>query len=365
MKKRRKAALYDPYLDTLGGGEKHILSFLKVLEENNFDLTVFWDDKLQDDIKARLNVSFKYLINFQPNIFTKKGLLKKLFLLKDFDYFFYVTDGSYFFSSAQNNFVFCMVPDKKLYKINQINRWKTTNYRFIANSKFTQDWLKEWGISSFVIHPYVDPKFISAVVDFDEKEKMILSVGRFFGHLHSKKQEVVIDSFKNLKENYQEFESYKLVLAGGLKDEDKEYFQKLQKSVGKDSSIRLLPNVSFEELFELYKKAFYFWHFSGFKVDEEKNPQQVEHMGITPLEAMALGCVTLCFSAGGPKEYIVDGKNGFLFKSLSDLEKKMLFVLNDKKIKVRIAKGARETVRKNFSYSMFKKNVEKLILGQK
>lgn len=363
MKKGRRAALYDPYLDILGGGEKHILSILKVFEENNYDLTIFWDEKLQDDIKARLNLSFKYLINFQPSIFSKKGVLKKLFLLKNFDYFFYVTDGSYFFSSALNNFVFCMVPNKKLYSLSALNKWKTSNYKFIANSKFTHDWLKKWRVNSLVVHPYVDSKFVSSVVDFDQKEKIILSVGRFFKHLHSKKQEVIIDYFKKLKENYPQFKSYKLVLAGGLKDEDKEYFQKLQKTVGKDPSIKLLPNVSFDELFDLYKKASYFWHFTGLGVNQDKNPHLVEHMGITPLEAMSLGCITFCYNAGGPKEYMVDGKNGFLFKSRSELEKKMLRVLNDANLRLRIAKGARETVRRKFSYTHFKKNVEELILA--
>jgi len=365
MKKGRRAALYDPYLDILGGGEKHILSILKVLEENNFDLTIFWEKKLQDDIKSRLNLSFKYLINFQPNIFTKKGVLKKLFLLKNFDYFFYATDGSYFFSSALNNFVFCMVPNKELYSLNAINKWKTSNYRFIANSKFTHDWLKKWRINSVVIHPHVDSKFTSSVVDFDQKEKIILSVGRFFKHLHSKKQEVVVDYFKKLKENYPEFKNYKLVLAGGLKDEDKEYLQKLRKTVGKDPSIKLLPNISFVELFDLYKKASYFWHFAGFGINEDKNPHMVEHMGITPLEAMSLGCITFCYNAGGPKEYIVDGKNGFLFKSKKELDEKMLSTQKDEKQRIRIAKNARETVRRKFGYSTFRKTVEELILDQK
>ncbi len=39
--KRKKAALYDPFLDVMGGGEKHILSILKVLEEKGFEIHIF------------------------------------------------------------------------------------------------------------------------------------------------------------------------------------------------------------------------------------------------------------------------------------------------------------------------------------
>ncbi len=360
--KRKKAALYSPYLDVLGGGERHILSILKVLEENNYDLTIFWDENLQDDIKTRLNLSFDYLVNFEPNIFNRKGLFKKINTLRKFDHFFYVTDGSYFFSSAINNFVFCMVPRKELYNMNPVNRTKTSNYRFIANSKFTQGWLKKWGVKSDVIYPYIDPRFLLKVVDPDKKEKVILAVGRFFGHLHSKKQEVLIEIFKELKHTHPEFKNFKLVMAGGLKEEDKPYFEKLKKAAGKDKSVILKTNISHDELFNLYENSAYFWHFAGHGVNENKSPEKVEHLGITPLEAMAMGCITFCYRAGGPKAYIKDERNGFLFQSKDELIKKMVSTLKNKNGNLSLAKSARETVRRNFSYSAFRQNVEKLIL---
>jgi hypothetical protein len=42
----KKAALYDPYLDVMGGGEKHILSILQVLEHEGYEANVFWDHDL-------------------------------------------------------------------------------------------------------------------------------------------------------------------------------------------------------------------------------------------------------------------------------------------------------------------------------
>ena len=70
--KRKRAALYNPYLDTLGGGEKYILSILKVLEDEGFALDIFWDENLQEDFKVKFNLSFDYLINFVPDQFKEQ-----------------------------------------------------------------------------------------------------------------------------------------------------------------------------------------------------------------------------------------------------------------------------------------------------
>jgi hypothetical protein len=38
----KKAAIYDPYLDTLGGGERYCLTVAEVLLKNNYDVDIFW-----------------------------------------------------------------------------------------------------------------------------------------------------------------------------------------------------------------------------------------------------------------------------------------------------------------------------------
>ena len=44
--KIKRVALYNPYLDTLGGGEKHILSILDVFAEQGYEINIFWDKNL-------------------------------------------------------------------------------------------------------------------------------------------------------------------------------------------------------------------------------------------------------------------------------------------------------------------------------
>ena len=356
--KTKKIALYNPYLDTLGGGEKYIFSILEVFAEQGYEITIFWDKNLTKEIKKYFSFSFINKIKWFPNIFKNSNALKTLQTLKKYDYFFYVTDGSYFFSSAKKNFIYAMVPDKKLYSRNLINQLKLTNYQFITHSIFTKKWLDKFGIVSKVIMPYLDNKLINQKIDFSKKEKIILSVGRFFSHLHSKKQDLIIKAFKNLKNVSKKFSDYQLVLAGGLKNEDQEYFDGLKKLARNDFSIVFKPNIKLYELYKLYELSIYFWHFAGLGVDEEKNPELVEHFGITPLEAMASGCLTFCYSAGGPKELIANNKNGFLFSDADELIEKMIKVDSDEVLKKEVRNNGQQFVKENFSYVVFRSKIK-------
>jgi len=363
--KRKTVALYSPYLDVMGGGEKHILSILQVLEKEEYEINIFWDTNLQKKIEEQFSLQFSNKINWLPNTFKDSGQARMTFILnrannlKQFDMFFYVTDGSYFLSTAKKNFIFCMVPQKSLYQMNFINRLKTKNCNFICNSKYTQSWLTKWGIKNQVIYPYISNDFINLDINKLKlkKENIILSVGRFFGHLHSKKQSEIIKAFNKLKQDNSLYKDFKLILAGGLRKEDEQYLNSLRKLVGNKTDIIFVPNLPFPKLFNLYKKAKYFWHFAGYGVDENATPELVEHLGITPLEAMSAGCLTYCYNAGGSREIIQDNKNGFLFDNTDDLLRKMI----DCGKAQNIIKYGHSFVKDNFNYKMFEKRVKEVI----
>lgn len=359
--KRKTALLYDPYLDVMGGGERHILSILKVLEEEGYSPTVIWNSDLSSAIKNQLHIEFKAL-RFHSNILTHdNNVFTKLPFLRQFDIFIYVTNGSYFFSSAKKNFVFSMYPKPELYRKTFLSRLKLFNYKFFSNSKFTAQRLDKFGIHSQIIYPYIDANFLH--MDIGQKQKMILTVGRFFKQLHAKRQDIAIKYFLDLKKKSPVLKDYKLVLAGGLKDEDKEYFAELHSLSKGDSSIIFKPNIKFDELLDLYKSAQMYWHFAGYGIDEDKNPDLVEHLGITPLEGMSSGCLTFCYRAGGPKEIITNKKNGFLFSTQEELLSNVEEILGDKRKQQEIQINAKQFVKDNFSYTVFKERVKKVILS--
>jgi len=238
-----------------------------------------------------------------------------------------------------------------------VNRLKTKNCSFICNSKYTQSWLTKWGIKTQVIYPYIANDFVNLDINQLQKENIILSVGRFFGHLHSKKQAEIINTFNKLKQDNSLYKDFELILAGGLREEDKTYFESLKKLILDHSDIILAPNLSFTKLLDLYKKAKYFWHFAGYGVDENATPELVEHLGITPLEAMSSGCLTYCYNAGGSKEIIQDYKNGFLFDNADNLLRKMVAYNQAKDI----VQYAHSYVKDNFGFKIFEKRVKEII----
>lgn len=354
--KRKTAALYDPYLDVMGGGERHILSILQVLDAAGYDVTVFWDKDLTDDIKNRLNLTFTSL-KFRPNIFLSSSPVDKLMKLTPYDAFFYVTDGSYFFSSAKKTYIFCMVPDPSLYRMNPVNKLKTFGTRFIANSRYTQGWLKKWGVNATVVYPYISDDLMQTNPDAPKK-KTILSVGRFFPHLHSKKHEDMLQAFRLFHKKHPDF---RLVIAGGAKKEDGDYVRHLEETAKGQNGVEMAVNVPYDELLKLYRESMFFWHFTGYGVDETKHPEAVEHLGMTPLEAMAAGLIPFCYRAGGPVEIIHDGDNGFLFTTVDELIHKTESLIDRPGQYRQMQERARLTVSGKFSRKVFRKKVQELI----
>src|SRR5690606_2667462 len=88
-------------------------------------------------------------------------------------------------------------------------------------------------------------------------------------------------------------------------------------------NIHFHTNISYSEILAWYKRAEYYWHFAGYDIDQEEHPERTEHLGITPLEAMASGCLTFAYRAGGPSEIIQDNETGFLFRTQEELFEKM------------------------------------------
>lgn len=355
-KKQKRALLYNPYLDVIGGGERHILSVMEILAQAGYKVDIAWDnEKTLKDIEQHLRMDVSYY-SLVPNVFQKNSRSDRDRLTEQYDVLIYVTDGSYFMSKAQRNVIFSMYPSKQLYKKYPTNWLKLRSYELITNGDFTAEMVSKWlGKKAFVIYPYIHQELF---VDKAQKRRTILGVGRFFRHLHSKRHDILINAFTKLQHEYREFADFNLVLVGGLKSEDKAYFNDLQSLAKINKNITFRPNASFTELKKLYKDSMIYWHAAGFDSDEKKNPERVEHVGISPLEAMASKCLTFCHDSGGPKRYITQGQNGYLYSSLDDLVSKTAVGYRELQKNERIIDNAKLYVGTHFSYPVFKNKVE-------
>jgi glycosyltransferase involved in cell wall biosynthesis len=158
---------------------------------------------------------------------------------------------------------------------------------------------------------------------------------------------------------------FRLVLAGGLENKQSHinYVNKI-KEISNNYSIEILPNISWDELNEIFAKALIFWHASGLNEDENKNPEKFEHFGITTVEAMASGCIPIVINKGGQKEIIKDGVNGFTFNDVAELKQKTLFVIEHDKDMAKIRLQAIKDSKK-YSDEVFEDELLKIISSAK
>ena len=125
--------------------------------------------------------------------------------------------------------------------------------------------------------------------------------------------------------------------------------------------VEIVKNPDFSSLKDIYGKARIFWSASGFDEDEDKNPEKVEHFGITVVEAMAGGAIPVVYNAGGHKEIIDDGRNGFLWETAGDLRKITKKLIDDASEARKISLAAKEGAEK-FRLERFRNEILSYIL---
>lgn len=331
-----KICFFSPYLPQhAGGGEKHLFDVANIFAEKHQVFIAVSEQFLKGETLASAQSKYerfygRSLNSFQfitTPLFSNASFFTKLKWTGQFDALYYVTDGSLFLSLAPKNLLHIQVPFTGHLSIS--NRFKLLQWGSInVNSAFTQSIIaKTWGQKkTTLLYPLIEKKID---ISSRQPEKLILAVGRFFKGLHTKRQDILIDTFKRFKDRFpEESKGWKLVLAGSC--EDTAYLEELKiKAAG--LPVTFAVGISRDELDDLYTKASFFWHASGYGVDETAHPEQVEHFGITTVEALAAGVVPLVVGKGGQKE-ILNGELAELqWNDISECVEKTRALINDSK----------------------------------
>lgn len=357
-----KIGFFTPYLDILGGGEKYLLDIAKASHNLGYKPVLFWKNKsIISSILTQFGSDYS-CVEIDTTWHSANSVVR-LIKTKQFEAFFYHPDGSYFMSWAKKNYALLQVPEGILIpKKKPVNSYKFNFWTPVYNSRFTKQFFErnykevQKGV---VLYPTISTPSKKTVT----KEKIILSVGRFYEHLHSKKQDVLIQAFIDAQKQNALFKDYKLILAGAYKEPDgKNYLQKLKKLIGNNSSIELRPNINTDELTELYNRAQFYWHATGYDSNVEKEPEKAEHFGISIVEAMSFGTIPIAFAAGGPIETIISGKTGFLFNTIPELISYTGKLISDKSLYSTMQKKAVGHVQDKFGYKVFQKQVKSLLI---
>ena len=359
-----KIGIYDPYLDDLGGGEKYMMTIAECLAKKH-DVSVFWNNT-QDLVTLKQRFSFDLsAVKIVPNIFMPQvSSLKKWYETSQYDAIIFLSDGSIPLVFSKKLFLHIQQPLEQSQVTSTMGKLKASRVtRVFYNSQFTKNFNTKLlsAIPSTVIYPPVTNHWKQT-----KKEQIILHVGRFrvknVAYVTDyKKQSVMIDAFKQMVDNHMHH-GWKFILAVSIKATDKEQFVQLQQKA-KGYPIEFLINKSNRKLWDTYNKAKIYWHASGFGEDLKQHPEYAEHFGISTVEAMGAGAVPVVINAGGQKEIVTDGENGFLWETLADLQKKTERLIKDRVLLHKLSENARLRA-KDFSREKFCEEVSALIMNE-
>ena len=361
-----KICLYSPYMPQhTGGGEKYLLDVALSLSKRHqvyiaIPVQYAGDPTIVKKYENFLNTSLENISFIHSPLGTNAHIFKKLWWTKQFDVLYYVTDGSLFFSLAKKNILHIQFPlriDKSSWlEQKKLSNWQVKN----TNSLFTKKIVEaNWPVKIDMVHnPLIDEIEIKQAIKNIKKEKVILNVGRFFRQLHSKRQDILIDCFRQLMTAYPiKMKGWKLVLIGPV--EDQGYLTQLKhKKVG--LPVEFYHDLDRKKLLKWYGKASIYWHAAGFGVDPKKNPEKVEHFGIATAEAMMAGCVPIVHGKGGQIEVTGEKLKDWWWMNQDECVEKTLKAITRKKLRKTYQELAQKQA-KIFSRDIFEKKLFKMV----
>ncbi|CRM46375.1 MULTISPECIES: glycosyltransferase family 4 protein [Pseudomonas] len=202
--------------------------------------------------------------------------------------------------------------------------------RIISISNFTSEWIdRRWQLPSTELQPPIDTKLFG-LDGPPAKEKIILTVGRFFAGGHNKKHHEIASAFIRLRQEGVIPDGWRLVFVGSRHREHQmhlDYFDRLTELCA-GHPIDILPDLPFADLLTYYRKASIYWHGAGWGERVEQFPERFEHFGMTTCEAMACACVPVVFDAAGQREIVASEDLGFRYSTYEMLATQMGMLVN-------------------------------------
>lgn len=375
MAEAMKIAIYSPYLPKhAGGGEKHLLTTAWYLAQAHqvFMLIPSVPADLADRVREYERLFNLDLAKLQwvasPLAAGVGNPLTRWQETRQYDAFWYATDGSVFLCGASKSILHIQIPftnrHASWFARQKLASWKVRN----CNSQFTQQVVEQaWQIKvPFVHYPYVDTARLK-LPNLAKKKNQIIAVGRFFDpahtDVHAKRQDLLLEAFLT---GYQKYgwdkRRVSLLLVGGIDPgEAHTQFVRRLKHRAKGYPVQFLHDVSYGRLHRLYDESAIFWHAAGYGIDEESQPQRVEHFGMSTIEAMAHGCIPVVVNRGGLKESVDHEVNGYRFETTEELERLTDNILKSgTKTRAKIGRAARAKAQE-FSLERFCQTIDTML----
>lgn len=387
--------LYNRWLTTLGGGERHSLAIAEYLSRSHHVTVLSSADVDAGQISERLGLDVARIC-FQPIVSRDEQTLAAA--TRGYDLFINASNWDFFPSQARHSVMLVYFPLKP---VGQSGRLRYLLGRVLtdsgiaaqiqpltsrllpgmntrlenlippnfldcvatydsiwANSRFTQKWIQEyWQLESDVLTPPVAvDAFHSAA-----KQLYILSVGRFFAGNHNKKHLAMVQTFGEMVDDG--LTGWELHLVGGIAQgaEHLAYLDRVR-AAAEGYPITIHVDLPFDGLHDLYAAGAIYWHAAGYGEDEATTPEKFEHFGITTVEAMAAGCVPVVFGKGGQPEVVAHGTDGFLWYTGDELKRYTLDLIGDPEARQEMSLRAMAASRQ-FDQTRFEERLAALLQG--
>ena len=343
----KKILIHSPYWHIGGGGERYALTAAQCLSRESLVSVDIGDNGNLTFLSKSLGLDLSRVKAIEKIAEVNK--------VKGFDGILWLSDGSIpfmpFFATKVIHF---QAPFKNVDGKSLKNKLKLMGTKIICNSEYTKKFIdKEFGISSIVVYPPVETDKFKPM----EKDKLILTVGRFSSSSQFKRHDLLIEAFKDLIKSGAK--GWRMVIAGKVEDQQSLKIISELRSKIKGLPIAIKTDLEHERLKFLYGQSSVYWHAAGYGADLNKNPERAEHFGISTVEAMSAGAIPLSFSAGGQLEIISNGENGFLWTNPRELISLTKKIIDNDKLREKISLSAISRS-KYFNQEIFCQKIRKL-----
>lgn len=349
-------AVYDHAFHFIGGAQKYGLTLIFALQDQ-FDITIIANQEVRhEDFFNWYNLDLskcKIKVIKLPYFEERKAFhLDPAFISNDVKNPFHLISqesGHYdvFVNNSMNEMVYplsnisvliCHFPERRPQSYFYADQYTYV----ICNSRYTAEWIeKKW---KFTPHQHLYPPVdMEAAETGFPKKKNILSVARFEPE-GTKRQREMIETFMKLNREWPEIVAgWTFILAGGS-NPNNPYLTKLEKTVAEnpDQNIELKINVPITELKSLYQESTIFWHLCGLT---HEDPGEIEHFGMTTVEAMQNKMVPIVYDGGGLREIVDHGLNGFRVQSKAELLECSMTLFRDQTLVQKMSQSAQEKAR--------------------
>ncbi|BFI73646.1 glycosyl transferase [Nanoarchaeota archaeon] len=268
--------------------------------------------------------------------------------------------ASYYWDIIWNlKYRFANYPIKLIYKIalHSYDKLEKKAWKKIDFSIFNSELSKKRALDkklidenkTKIIYPGVDLKNLY----YEEPGDYFLYISRYG---MAKRQDILIKAFAKFSKEYKD---YKLILAGGL--ENKKYYIYLLKLIKKynlQDKVKIMINLPYEKIIELYAKSLAFVHIPF-----------MEDFGIAPLEAAAAGKFIINTYPSGNYEILKDAPGIYWIKEklykekmIEEVYNALKYFINNKDELIEKGKENRRFIKeKDLSWDRFTKELDETL----